>query len=353
MKKIMIVLMVAMMGLIIMSSALKPREEENTQIQTVINKEMNVAVVSEGNDNQQVVNQSKEKTVLELKDILPEKYKEIKLVEMKWGTGKNELGYLPGTGACGPMGIALDTLLNLYILDARNGAVKKYNDNGELIEIYINEDIEFHNISNMEISEDGKYIYGIYDERMGKYIYKYNMEKYSGEHIEKGLENEYKIIHHGVEIYQNEKLVKKYGGSEELMDKNRTEDKMKDIINTKDRNVFRTNKLNMAKTYNDNYQVYNSLRCYYIGKDRNNNYYIATYYTKKSQYFDEPPSSKTVVYKYKETGEILSVIILDEEEIDYLNYHFEKHLRVNRDGDVYYFCPKEDGAVMYKYESIK
>ena len=49
MKKGMIVLIVVILGLIIMSSALKPRED-NTKVQTVINEPMNVAVVSGGNN---------------------------------------------------------------------------------------------------------------------------------------------------------------------------------------------------------------------------------------------------------------------------------------------------------------
>ena len=176
MKKIMILMIVAMIGLVIMSSALKPRED-NTQKQTIINEPINVAMVSVGNDNQQIANQNTNKTVLELQESLPEQYKEIELVKIKWGNEKNNLKCTQGAEAWGPLCIALDTLENIYILDNLNGAVKKYNDKGKLIGIYKNEDIEFHNINNMEISENGKYIYGINNGRMEKYIYEYDMEK--------------------------------------------------------------------------------------------------------------------------------------------------------------------------------
>lgn len=353
MKKIMFILTAILMLLVIMGSALKPKEEEQKQIQTVINEEMNVAV-NEGNENQQVINQIKGKTVLELQNILPEKYKEIKLFKIKWtenqrNTGK-ELFCTQGVGAWGPMGFALDTFNKLYIIDY---GVKKYSENGEFISIYREQNNELLNMDNIEVSENGKYIYGNSTGRKGKFVYIYNTEKRTGEHILEGKDYQYKSIPHGVEIYQNGTLVKRYGGSTELTKENKPEDKMKDIINTKNRNMFRTNKLNMAKTYNDDYQVYNSLRCYYIGKDKENNYYLATYYTEKNPEFNKIIITKSIVYKYKETGELLSVIILADQEISYLNYRFEKHIQVNKDGDVYYLCPKEDGAEIYKYESVK
>ena len=49
MKKIIIVMIIVVMGLVIMSSALKSREDD-TQKQIAINEKMNVAVVSDGND---------------------------------------------------------------------------------------------------------------------------------------------------------------------------------------------------------------------------------------------------------------------------------------------------------------
>ncbi len=356
MKKIMFILTTILILSVIMGSALKAREEEKTQIQTVINEEMNVAVVSEGNENKQVINPSTNKTVLGLKNILPEKYEERKLFKIKWtqnerNTGK-ELYCTQGSGACGPMGFALDTFNNIYILDIGCG-IKKYNESGEFISIYKEQNYELSNMDNIEVSEDGKYMYGMNDEIMTKYIYIYNAEKRIGERIGEGQDYQYKMIPHGVEIYEGETLAKKFGGKTVSTESKSAEDKMKKRVENKYREIFRTNKLNMAKTYNDDYQVYNSLICYFIGKDRNNNYYISTFYTEKNPEFNKKIISKSIVYKYSETGELLSVIILADREISYLNYSTIKHLRVNRDGDVYYLCPKKDGAVIYKYESVK
>ncbi|MFO8062271.1 MAG: hypothetical protein R6U31_05035 [bacterium] len=347
MKKIMFILTAILILLVIMSSALKPREKEETQKQIAINEPINVAAI-EGNKNQ-----DNNKTVLELQNILPEKYKEIKLVKIKWGSEKNNLKCTQGVGATGPWGIALDTLENIYILDNFNGAVKKYNNKGELAGVYLNEDIEFHNTEYIEVSEDGKYIYGNSTGRKGKFVYIYNTEKRTGEHILEGKDYQYKSIPHGVEIYQNGTLVKRYGGSTELTKENKPEDKMKDIIDTKNKKVLKPNKLKPPKRYNNEYAIYKTFDYYYIGKDKENNYYLATYYPKQNQDWREQQRSKTVVYKYKETGEILSLIILEENEIDYLNYYFQKHIRVNKDGDIYYLCPKEDGAEIYQYESVK
>ena len=350
MKKIILVQLLILITISIFSQTL------TRPVNAIINSDygpMNVAEVSGENDNQQIANQNTNKTVLELQESLPEQYKEIELVKIKWGNEKKHLKCTQGAGACGPEGIALDTFGNIYILDNLNGAVKKYNNKGKLVGIFMNEDIEFHNTENIEVSEDGKYIYGISTGLNTKYIYYYNTEKYVGEHISEGKDYQYKSIPHGVEIYKNKILVKKYGGSSELTEDNNPKDKMKEVVNIKDRNVFRTNKLNMVKIYSNDYQVYGDLDCYYIGKDSNNNYYLATYYPKKNQDWREQQRSKIVVYKYKETGDILSLMILEEEKIDYLNYRFEKHLKVNKDGDVYYLCPKKDGAVIYKYESVK
>ena len=121
---------------------------------------------------------------------------------------------------------------------------------------------------------------------------------------------------------------------------------MKDIINLQSKKVLRPDKLNKAKTYIDDNVIYKGLISYYIGKDRENNYYIVVCYQKSGK----PPRSRTVVYKYTETGEILSLIVLEEEEIYYLNYYFQENIRVNKDGDIYYLCPKKEGAAIYKYE---
>ncbi|MCK4524738.1 hypothetical protein KAU15_07410 [candidate division WOR-3 bacterium] len=310
MKKGMIILISIFMLLVIMSTALNNTKDEK----------LDIGLVREGIENQTMSSQNK--TVLELQNTLPEQYREIKLVEIKWGTGKNELGFEKGgCGACGPMGIALNTLGNIYILDYCNGSVKKYNYTDDMFQVF-KEELLFSNVEYIEVSENGENIYGKPYDKSGKYIFKYNIEEGTKQQVEK---------------------------IKESTENNSINDKMKDIINIHSRKVLRPDKLNKAKTYIDDNVVYKGLVSYYIGKDRENNYYIVVCY----QTSGKQPRSKTVVHKYKETGEILGLIILQENEIRYLNYYIKENIRVNEDGDIYYLCPQKDGAVIYKYEIIK
>ncbi len=124
MKRIMFILTAILILSVIMGSALKPREEEKIQIQTVINEEMNVAVASEGKNitetNEEFSNTiqtgrytaTKDKKFIDTLQIdkmlesLPEKYEKEIVFEANWGHGEGEYavaGESPPLGVIGKM----------------------------------------------------------------------------------------------------------------------------------------------------------------------------------------------------------------------------------------------------------
>lgn len=276
MKKVMIVLIVAMMGLVIMSSALKLREEEKIKIQTVINEEMNVAMVSEDNENQDT-----NKTVLELQENSSEKYVEEVVLEANWGDGEGEFGISKETCPIeGPGPFIIDKYNNFYINDIGNQSIKKF-------------------------SAKGKFIQNIIDGQMVTYF-----TIKTDTLIAIGYKNM-----NNLEIY----LTKINKNSGKIIDQTKIKRNEKNIIENSLKNAFEN--LNSKKIKSIIEKKQKGLSEIYLGRDKKNNIYYG---------IDK-------IYKFSSAGEFLTVVQLPFE--DYIGEYRSGIIQINTEGDIYYLYP--------------
>ena len=310
---------------------------------------------SKGNESaeyQKYKTEINNKTVMELIETLPEKYTEVKLFEIKWGTGDDELGYIPGDGACGPQGIALDTLGNIYILDYCNGAVKKYNEEGFFLEKY-EDGSAFVNINYIEVSEDGRQIFAVLEGKTTNNIYIYDTKNKEGNNIYQGKEYVYKRFSHGVEILKDNISIKKYGVEREKNKEDNNYLMQYTLGKNTDKVSFVSDRFPMAQFLDKDYDRQESFPVCFIGIDSKNNYFISARYYEKSTDDNNFKEVIRVVYKYTSNMKLKAVIILERGNINYINRTIKENAKINEDGDIYYLCPKKEGAVIYKYVNAK
>ncbi len=299
-------------------------------------------------------------------DTLPEKYVKKVIIDAKWGNGPGEFGYDPSGPGFGPESFTIDSIGNLYILDDLHGEVKKYDNNGKIIEKYKNEalytahNIVVDDVGNMYIytefaSKNEILRYSIKNGFIKSFWFPMNDTSYHTRIIG----NRMVVISKGRMKFDS----KSYGKNKTELLKSSDVEHMSfqrngNIVirgyNKKETLVI----IDIPKKFSDEYYALPrdqriSIGLYYLGKDKRDNRYFYCSYSKKHK-IPEPigakPKVKEVIYKYSSTGKLLAMVVLPEPEVYYYEgLTPERGIKVDKEGSIYAMIPYKDGLRIYKF----